>query len=90
MEYCDGGNMDQHRWDFNAKELFRMMTGVLEGLVFMHENQIVHRDIKPANIILKNEKGVKVPKLCDFGVSRSIDKNELLWTMVGTEPYMAP
>ena len=82
--------MDEHRWDFSAKELFSIMRGVLEGLSFMHSNRIVHRDVKPANILLKYEKGVRVAKLCDFGVSRVIDKDQLLWTMVGTEPYMAP
>lgn len=90
MEYCDAGNMDENRWEFSAQELMSIMKGVLEGLLHMHNNKIVHRDIKPANILLKGTKGARVAKLCDFGASRTFEKDQLLWTVIGTEPYMAP
>ena len=84
MEYCDAGNMDENRWEFSAQELMSIMKGVLEGLLHMHNNKIVHRDIKPANILLKGIKGARVAKLCDFGASRTFEKDQLLWTVIGT------
>lgn len=51
--------LNQIKWVF-----FQMMA----GLAHLHKNGIIHRDIKPANILLDV---TGVPKLCDFGLSRS-------------------
>lgn len=40
----------------------------LEGLVYLHSNQIMHRDIKPQNILVCPTR--KIAKLADFGLAR--------------------
>jgi cyclin-dependent kinase 9 len=44
---------------------------LLNGLYFIHKNQILHRDMKTANILMTKD---GVLKLADFGLARAISK----------------
>lgn len=48
--------------------LRRMALQILNGIHFLHKNQIIHADLKPENILLKetNKSGIKI---IDFGSS---------------------
>ncbi|KAL5513997.1 hypothetical protein ACEPAG_2758 [Sanghuangporus baumii] len=50
-------------------DLLRLVTGIAEGVTYLHLNGIVHSDIKPDNVLI-SESGE--PLLCDFGVSRML------------------
>ena len=57
---------------------------------YCHSLRIAHRDLKPANVLLDK---CGVAKLCDFGISRSINaagSSTLMTGGVGTLTYMAP
>ena len=70
---------------------------MLEGLCYLHENNIVHRDLKCANVLVDN---MGVIKLSDFGASKKIFQNfnhfglpldnELSKSIVGSPYWMAP
>lgn len=51
----------------SPKQIRKIMWQTLNGLNFLHENNIVHRDIKPHNILLNRLKDVK---LSDMGLSK--------------------
>lgn len=60
---------------------------MLKALKFMHSGGVIHRDIKPSNMLLNSDCLVKVG---DFGLARSLDKENVLTDYVATRWYRAP
>lgn len=60
---------------------------MLEGLNYIHSKQIIHRDIKLDNILLDENLNCKI---CDFGVSRIMEPEEIIKEKCGTPAYLAP
>lgn len=67
-----------------AKYIFKQ---ILLGLKFIHSHNIIHRDIKLDNILIDLDNNIKI---CDFGVSKRITKNDTMTEQCGTPAYMAP
>ncbi|PAN45489.1 hypothetical protein PAHAL_9G122800 [Panicum hallii] len=59
---------------------------ILNGLIYLHERDVVHRDIKCANILVHANGSVK---LADFGLAE-ISKNYMLRESKGSVYWMAP
>lgn len=57
----------------------------VEGLAYLHDQNIIHRDIKAANLLLDIH---NVVKLADFGVSTKANKTAM--TLAGSLNWMAP
>eukprot|EP01127_Copromyxa_protea_P016984 TRINITY_DN5139_c0_g1_i2.p1 TRINITY_DN5139_c0_g1~~TRINITY_DN5139_c0_g1_i2.p1 ORF type:complete len:581 (-),score=129.81 TRINITY_DN5139_c0_g1_i2:1503-3203(-) len=71
----------------NEYQIATVCSYVLHGLVYMESVHKLHRDIKPHNILV-NEKGEA--KLCDFGISSSMNPGQKRKTVIGTPYYLAP
>lgn len=77
-EYAGGGDLynlvkkNKHLLEDEAKYIFKKIT---QGVAHCHCRSVLHRDIKLDNILLDGEGGVKI---CDFGVSRLVTKNEVI------------
>lgn len=82
------GDLLSKRSFLPVKKAIEISIGILNGLEFLHERQIIHRDIKPANILLQGN----IPRLTDFGLSRAISGNSLSMSISvnGTPYYMSP
>lgn len=90
IEYLDGGDLKTylHR---NPAYLIPLLRDVLQGLSFLHKNNIVHRDLKTQNILIKNSAEGPVAKITDFGISKVLDASSTSSSvLIGTIEYMAP
>ncbi len=71
-----------------------ILVQLARALVAAHEQGVIHRDLTPKNVVLEESSGRRdVVKLCDFGVSRTIEGDDRVTTtgqMIGTPAYMAP
>jgi serine/threonine protein kinase len=67
-----------------SKVIFKQ---IIEGLRYIHKKNIIHRDIKLDNILIDTTNTVKI---CDFGVSRRIQRGEKIYERCGTPAYIAP
>jgi len=104
MEYVKGVDLDVWSREFlktgNYRELYfnlmAIMIYLLEGLQYIHKENLIHRDIKPGNILID---GFNFPKLVDFGLAC---ESKICPTVIpdlaytccygraGTPVYMAP
>ena len=93
MELLDGGNLaEYYRTNKDPETLKILIRGILNGLSYLHKNNIIHRDIKPANILIKKTIEGPVAKITDFGISKisdSVNSNSSSALIVSI-PYMAP
>ncbi|XP_061442211.1 serine/threonine-protein kinase 17A [Rhineura floridana] len=95
LEYAAGGEIfDQcvaERDDaFKEKDVKRLMRQILEGVSFLHRNNVVHLDLKPQNILLSSESPLGDVRIVDFGLSRVMKNSEELREIMGTPEYVAP
>uniref|UniRef100_A0A8C9HLW5 Protein kinase domain-containing protein n=1 Tax=Piliocolobus tephrosceles TaxID=591936 RepID=A0A8C9HLW5_9PRIM len=73
MEYCDGGDLItyvRNKLYLDEQNALYFFRKIVEGLKYMHNNNIAHRDLKPENIFLckkvlsqKEKTLVKIGKL---------------------------
>jgi NUAK family SNF1-like kinase len=90
MELCPGGdllNYVRKRRKLNEKYAKFVFKQIMEGMAYLHQNGVVHRDIKLDNILLDGHGNIKI---ADFGVSRKVIDNEILFEQCGTPAYIAP
>jgi p38 MAP kinase len=60
---------------------------VFTSLKYVHSLGIIHRDLKPNNILISSDRSVK---LCDFGASRTVQRDLEMTGYVVTRYYRAP
>ena len=93
MEYAEEGDIEKkvkenlkRRLRFKEETIWEWLIQILEGLKYLHDNNIMHRDLKCANIfIAKNG----ILKLGDLNVS-IIAKMGMAKTQTGTPYYCSP
>lgn len=96
LDYYEEGNLKAflQNHTITADTFRRLVTGILEGIHFLHQQGIIHRDVKPANILLARKHGVFVPKVADFGLVKQdveLERSGLSNSSIGlTLAYAAP
>jgi eukaryotic-like serine/threonine-protein kinase len=101
MEYLEGSDLSDElvrRGRFEPAEAVRYVREACVALTHAHQAGVIHRDLKPANLFLvQRADGVRMIKVLDFGVSKSISSTgapNLTLTktsaMVGSPIYMSP
>lgn len=67
----------------------RIFGGILSGVAYAHDRDVLHRDLKPANVIVIDGE----PKISDFGLGRSLTGTSTATTTamgIGTFLYTSP
>ena len=65
--------IERHQmYELSMDHMTTIMYNLLCSVNYLHSANLIHRDLKPGNILLNFE---CIPKLCDFGLTRSLPKN---------------
>ena len=95
MKYISGGDLAQRlrsapEGRIDEISVVEWAIQIADVLDYLHNLQpaIVYRDLKPANVMLDSNSGRVM--LIDFGIARSINKEEKGVTAVGTMGYAPP
>ncbi|KAI8890153.1 Pkinase-domain-containing protein [Backusella circina FSU 941] len=93
-DLCTGGELFQRiieRGTYTEQTASDLVRQMLEGLSYLHSQDIVHRDIKPENLLFKTADEDSALLITDFGLSKLLkNHNEVLTTACGTPGYVAP
>ncbi|XP_056881527.1 myosin light chain kinase, smooth muscle-like [Takifugu flavidus] len=93
LEYIAGGELFERLVDdnFEHTELTsaRYMRQILQGMEYVHKQNIVHLDLKPENIVCVDTTGTQI-KIIDFGLASKLEDNKPLMVMHGTPEFVAP
>ena len=74
------------------KQKIQIMTQIMKGVKYLHDNDIIHRDIKPGNILVASDNPMSL-QITDFDVSKFLEDNSETSAMtsnVGTIAFKAP
>ncbi|XP_039982176.1 serine/threonine-protein kinase 17A isoform X2 [Xiphias gladius] len=94
LEFAAGGEIfnqcvsDREDEAFSEEDVKRLMRQILDGVAFLHQNNIVHLDLK--NILLTSSSPLGDIKIVDFGLSRMVCSYQELREIMGTPEYVAP
>jgi serine/threonine protein kinase len=68
-----------------------VLLQIVEGLQYIHSQNLIHRDVKPENILISGDKPAVI-KWTDFGLSKRVaNRDGTIWSsQKGTKGWMAP
>ena len=96
-EYLKGGELFDYitkKEFFTEKNAMKIIKQMLKAISYMHNLNIIHRDLKPENIVFStdqdSEEEIINVKIIDFGTSRKVKREEILYSIMGTLYYIAP
>uniref|UniRef100_F7F3V4 non-specific serine/threonine protein kinase n=1 Tax=Callithrix jacchus TaxID=9483 RepID=F7F3V4_CALJA len=74
LEYAAGGEifnlcLPELAEMVSENDVIRLIKQILEGVYYLHQNNIVHLDLKPQNILLSSIYPLGDIKIVDFGIS---------------------
>jgi len=92
LDFISGETLAERlkRESFSIYEAREIILGILNGLNYLHNKQILHNEISMQNIMLDLSGSIPIPKIIDFGYSRYIHQPISDFVKEGINPfYMA-
>eukprot|EP00835_Amoeboradix_gromovi_P002250 NODE_123_length_18841_cov_0.279693.p7 type:complete len:235 gc:universal NODE_123_length_18841_cov_0.279693:14429-15133(+) len=88
MPIARGGELFQEivgRGSFTESDARLVMNQIINGVFYLHSQNIVHRDIKPENLLLTEKLPIGNVMITDFGLSKVLANDDfMLKTACGT------
>ena len=93
LEYCAGGTLRSHMAaPLSATDILTLLSDMLGGLAYAHQQGVIHCDVKPENVLLTYRQGRWRAKISDFGIAKLTEEQAYRRGagQTGSPAYMAP
>ena len=91
MEYASGGDLkylkDRHNNEIPLDISRNILEQILNGLDYLHTNNVIHRDLKLENILISDNNPIKI-KIADFGLAKIYNNTNQRHSISGTPGYI--
>ncbi|PIR25244.1 MAG: hypothetical protein COX62_08610 [Deltaproteobacteria bacterium CG_4_10_14_0_2_um_filter_43_8] len=87
-EYVPGSDFFTSTRGMNPIQMISLFVPILEGLDFIHQNNMLHLNLKPSKVRINREQKPPLVKLTDFGNAFLMEDQKT--PLRGTAFYMAP
>eukprot|EP01116_Phalansterium_solitarium_P011214 TRINITY_DN2682_c0_g1_i1.p1 TRINITY_DN2682_c0_g1~~TRINITY_DN2682_c0_g1_i1.p1 ORF type:complete len:1512 (-),score=430.95 TRINITY_DN2682_c0_g1_i1:308-4843(-) len=88
LEWAERGEVLVDGQSLSDEAIWRHFRELVNGIAYLHVQNIVHRDVKPANLLLSADGQLKI---CDFGVSQALETSqEVISNTKGSPVFFAP
>ena len=90
LDYAQNGELFEYisnKKRLTEIESCKFFQDIINGMEYLHQQNIAHRDLKPENLLLDHKKSIKIT---DFGLSTNYTEGKLLKTPCGTPSYAPP
>ncbi|TNN12301.1 Myosin light chain kinase, smooth muscle isoform 1 [Schistosoma japonicum] len=92
LELITGGELFERiideSFNLNESRCIKFMHEILQGVEYMHSQNVIHLDLKPENILCLSATSFKT-KIIDFGLARFY-QNQNLCVLFGTPEFVSP
>lgn len=88
MKYCPQGTLkDYLKNNLSIEKKNNLVSNIISGIQYLHNNKVIHRDLKSDNILIYND----TPLISDFGTCCILNEFEYFGkTSIGTPYYLSP
>ncbi|KAL4445510.1 hypothetical protein ABPG74_004584 [Tetrahymena malaccensis] len=89
-EFCQKGNLFNYfkQNSLTHEEILKICNQIIEGVIALHDKNIIHSDLKPQNILISSDNQIKI---CDLGMSKQLlGSKSYTVAKRGSLDYMAP
>uniref|UniRef100_A0A182N8Y9 Serine/threonine-protein kinase PLK4 n=1 Tax=Anopheles dirus TaxID=7168 RepID=A0A182N8Y9_9DIPT len=92
LELAENGELQQYLrkriTPFSEYEAAAIFRKVVDGLLYLHEHNIIHRDMSLSNLLITKDMNIKI---ADFGLATELNQpDEKHHTLCGTPNYISP
>ncbi|EXX53695.1 Mkk2p [Rhizophagus irregularis DAOM 197198w] len=92
LQYAESGDfndwIDKNYKNFDWNSRLEVLSGLIDGLIDIHEKNLVHRDFHTGNILFRFQDEINVC-ISDMGLCREADNMDKT-KIIGVMPYVAP
>lgn len=90
-DYMANGDLYEYIRDYNhtyaPTDILSFASDVCKGMIYLHAMRIVQRDLKTRNLLVDSHMTIKI---ADFGLSRSLNEQDIQATHCGTPFWSSP